>query len=63
MYAEIISTNTTPLFEKRTVAELSELEMMHVDGGSTIACAMWAAGASSEVCGAAVAVAIIYVFG
>lgn len=34
-----------PLFEKRIVAELSEQELMSIDGGTTIACAIAGAGA------------------
>jgi hypothetical protein len=42
---------TEILFEKRTVAELSENEMLLIDGGSTLPCA--------AVVGAAVGAAVV----
>lgn len=49
----IINQNTSgevaPIFHKRTVAELTDVEMMQVDGGTTAVCA--AAVASSAYCG------------
>lgn len=49
----IVNQNTTgkvaALFHKRTVAELADVEMMNVDGGTTAVCA--AAVASSGYCG------------
>jgi lactobin A/cerein 7B family class IIb bacteriocin len=40
-----VETKISMLFEKRTVAELSDIEMLEVDGGSTPAVV-----ASSAVC-------------
>lgn len=43
-----VATTASPLFEKRIVAELSEAEMLGIDGGTTPVCA--AAVASSGWC-------------
>jgi hypothetical protein len=51
MTSELFLTNSSPLFEKRTVAELSESEMLLIDGGSTIPC--------GAVVGAAIGVAVV----
>lgn len=47
------------LFNKRIVAELSDWEMMEVNGGSTPVCA--AAAASSSYCAGAAGAAAIFV--
>jgi lactobin A/cerein 7B family class IIb bacteriocin len=51
MMAYYDATNTVLLFQKRTVAELTDGEMLNVNGGTTPVCA--AAAASSGYCGAA----------
>jgi lactobin A/cerein 7B family class IIb bacteriocin len=40
---------TASMFESRTIVELSDAEMMQIDGGTTPVCA--AAVASSHICG------------
>lgn len=49
---------TTPLFEKRTVVELTENEMMGIDGGTTAACGAGAVAVTVVVGVAAGAVQI-----
>lgn len=43
MQNQIAKNNIAPLFEKRVVAELSETEMLGIDGGTTPLCAVGAA--------------------
>jgi len=53
------------LFEKRVVAELTDAEMMNIDGGTTPVCA-WAAGAaaaSSTYCAGVAIAGAIFVAG
>jgi lactobin A/cerein 7B family class IIb bacteriocin len=53
------------LFEKRIVAELTQAELMDIDGGTTPACA-WAAGAaaaSSTYCAGVAIAGGIFVVG
>ncbi len=57
MNAEILKTKEIALFEKRTVAELSDLEMSQVDGGTTTVCVL----ASSEPCGLLLAAALVHI--
>jgi hypothetical protein len=56
-------TSEMQLFEKRTVAELTDAEMMDVDGGTWAACAVAAAVASSLLCGAVVVVVGVFAVG
>lgn len=53
-----VETKTCVLFEKRTVAELSDLELIDVNGGSTPGCL---ALASSEPCAIGLFAAMVYI--
>lgn len=58
-------TSKNQLFEKRTVAELTDNEMVNIDGGTTAPCAavVAAAAASSLLCGATAVVVGVFAVG
>ncbi len=39
MTSHILTGGEAPLFQKRMVAELSDIEMVNIDGGTTAVCA------------------------
>ncbi len=65
MHTEIVKTNAMNLFEKRTVAELSDWDMAQIDGGTTLYCVYqvtYYAAVSSEACGVAIAAGAILIY-
>lgn len=61
MNTENSTNKKLPPLQKRTVAVLTETDMMQVDGGSTIVCVGVYAGYSSEVCAGVLFTAVVLV--
>lgn len=61
MNTENATNKTMPPLQKRTVAVLTDAEMMQVDGGSTLVCVGISAAYSSEVCASVLFTAVTLV--